>query len=221
MERHSLRCGRGRKTALGFLAAVGLVAIVAALVPARTPSGDVAAIRGSRDPAAVVEVTHREWNGDAYVIPVEPVTGESWDVAATWSRYGYPDHVEYGSVDVDWNGASWVTSNENTTTNILDYLACTVATCGSMYNTHSYTYKLVADLADPVQVGGLNYYLTTVDFSGSSFDDGDELVGLPSCYHGATVSVPSPYTFGTTDTGPFDPAFNCNATGPSLTIPYD
>ena len=192
-----------------------LVAIVLGVV------GAAAKARSSTDavvdPWAVVDVTHYAWGGSAYDLPVEPDTGEHWTVTARWRFGDDNNYYEYGSLDVDWNGSSWVISNASTTSNIIDYNICDGPECGSQLDPHGYGYRLQADAN---YYYGYFYTLYSVTFTVSSVDDGYTLTGTP-CDYDTAVSNPEPYVYGAIDYGPFELNKSCNNTGTSLVIPYE
>jgi len=94
-----------------FLAAFGLL-VLAILIVGTAATGHQAAV--TADPYAVVHVYHYSWNGYQYVIPVEPNTGEDWEVRATWGACGN----QVGYVNVDWNGSGWALSGQQYTSQI-------------------------------------------------------------------------------------------------------
>src|SRR3990172_9462677 len=131
--------------------AVMVVAVLLIGSVAIRPSTAPTAAQASSDPYAVVEVSHLAWDGDEYVIPVEPNTGAHWEVYARWyASWALPAWLtETGSLDVDWNGRSWVISNAQYTNNILNYATCGAGACGSPTLDHGYAFKLMAVVNDP------------------------------------------------------------------------
>ena len=109
---------------VGFLADVrqGDVPSVGAAV---CKASNGACTGGDLTKTSALGVTHLTTNGEN-AIPVEPDTGESWAIKAYWntagSGVGCLEYTETATVDVDWNGSSWVLSNETVTAHILDSL---------------------------------------------------------------------------------------------------
>jgi len=192
-----------------LLLVVIVLGVMVAGAKARSPTDVVV------DPWAVVDVTHYAWSGSAYDIPVEPDTGEHWTVTARWT-YGALSYYEYGSLDVDWNGSSWVISNAGTTSNIFGYNICDGAECGSQLDPHGYGYRLQAGVNTAVPP----YGIYSVTFTVSSVDDGYTLTGTP-CDYDTAVSNPEPYVYGAIDYAPFEINMSCSNTGTSLSIPYE
>ena len=207
---------RSRIAAIGVLAAVVLV-VAFAVRPSR---GAPIALQLPMDPWAVVEVSHRVWENQNYTDPVEPDTGAHWEVYARWwASWALPTwHTETGSLDVDWNGSTWVMSNAVTTSNITQYDTCDVGACGSPTLDHGYAFKLMAFVNNPENVGGRG--LVDVRFTASPVDDGWRLTGSP-CQQGSAVSPIYPYYFAVVDDGPFESSRSCDNTGPSLTLAFE
>jgi len=160
-----------------------------------------------------------------YVVPVEPDSGESWGITAYWNTAGGGvnclEIIENATVDVDWNGSSWVLSNKTLTANIVGIYLCSQDSlnCSTVNGTHSAGYKLVVDLTDPVGTGP-PYNLRKVDYATTSVDDGYEL-DMEQCTLGGSVS-PTSQSFSQTDTGGFECELTCSTiSGPSLTIAYE
>ena len=160
---------------------------------------------------------------------VEPNTGESWSVVVYWNEAGTGDcreRTETATFDVDWNGTTnqWALSNQSLTTNIVGVALCSASLdCSSVSDAHSYGYKLIVDITDPSTDGVYNYNLRQVVYTTTAVDDGS-LLNLSSCTLGASQTVNgqtwSATDAGTVGTGGFECAYDCNATGPLLTIEY-
>jgi len=180
---------------------------------------------------AALEVLHMgDDGGGGYTLPVEPDTGESWNITAYWNN-ATPicyESTETASVDVDWNGSSWVLSSEGTTTNIIDIDICsTSATCRGTGGAHSWGYKLIVDITDPHTATGRN--LRQVVFTTTSVDDGNEITftggGLTTCNSlGSSVS-PTSEEFTALDWPEEWPmsrcAFSCSVVGTSVDLTYE
>jgi len=171
-----------------------------------------------------VEVFHQTTGGSPS--PVEPNTGETWQITAYWgpdSGGGGSciDHTEVGYATVDWNGAGWTVSNVTLTTNILDIDVCDTSVCitgPSSGPVPQRSYKLKADLNDPL--GPPIFHLRQVDFRTTAVDGGNVL-DVSTCATGASVS-PTSQTFGNMDTGAFECSYACGSiSGPSVVITYN
>jgi hypothetical protein len=177
---------------------------------------------GSFFRTATVDVTHvvPAGGGQAYDMPVEPDTGESFNITAYWNTDTTPcvEHSETASVDVSWSGTGWVLSNKTTTTNILDIQLCDEDTCAEE-DTHSYGYRLYVKVADPLFLPIRRHNLRQVVFTTTSVDDGYEL-DTTSCALGAAVS-PTSQTFSATDSGTFECGYSCSNSGTTLSITYE
>ncbi len=152
---------------------------------------------------------------------VEPDTGESWRITAYWNT---PPPIpcfqatETATVDVDWNGSAWVLSNKSLTTNIVDIQLCsTDMYCTTPTEDHAYGYTVIVDINDPIQFG--THHLRQVVYTTSAVDDG-HLLNLGTCSLGNSVS-PTTQSFSQTDSGAFECAFDCDASGPSIILEYE
>lgn len=170
---------------------------------------------------ATLNVEHSTSGGST--TPVEPASGETWTITAYWdTATGVPclEHSETASVDVDWNGSSWVVSNKSTTSNILDMKVCTTDTgCQSGGTLHDSGYQLAVDITNPVTISGTPYNLRLVTFTSSSVDDGYEL-NLGTCTLGNSVT-PTSDSFSQSDAGPFECDFACQSGAPTVNITYE
>jgi hypothetical protein len=172
---------------------------------------------GGLDPTktAVLTVSHQA-SGPVWV---EPNTGETWDIAATWNSAGVicPNPtIEVAAVTVDWNGSGWTLSNKNLTAHIVDIQVCDVSgSCGTAVGPRAYKFRI--DVKDPGP-GGQN--LQSVAFTTTSVDDG-LTIDNSNCTTTTTAVSPTSQTFSATDYGSFECDYACaNVTGPSLTITY-
>jgi hypothetical protein len=168
---------------------------------------------------ATLNVSHQTLGA----VPVEPDDGETWTIKAYWNDNVAPppctERTETASVDVSWNGSSWVVSNKSTTDNIVDMRVCTTDVgCASGGGTHDWKYQLAVDITDPVLYHSIPFNLRRVEFTSSSMDDGYEL-DLGNCTLGDSVS-PTSASFSQADTGPFECSFMCQDGAPSVTITY-
>jgi hypothetical protein len=168
--------------------------------------------------SAIVDVDHVVPGGTGGT-PVEPDDGESWNITAYWNTNNFPcvERTETATVDVSWNGSDWVLSNESTTTNIFDIELCgSGSSCTAEY-THSYGYRLVAKVYDPVVYN--QYNLRQVVFTTTSVDDGYE-IDTSTCTTGDSVS-PTSQSFSATDSPTHECGFSCGNTGTTLNLTYE
>ena len=152
---------------------------------------------------------------------VEPSTGEDLDITAYWNTNTIPcdEDTETATVRVDWDSAtdSWVLSNVNLTTNIVDIDLCAAYTlgCSTLSDGHAYGYKLIVDINDP---GPTNHHLRQVVYQTTAVDDGNRL-NLGSCTLGVSETVNS-QTWTATDAGAFGCNYACTESGATMTIEY-
>jgi hypothetical protein len=183
---------------------------------------------------SVLTVKH-EGNDGGNKYNVEPNDSESLEITGSWrtSITGCAEHTETASVDVRWNGSTWVLENVNLTNNVLNIAICTTTdSCSGTSGTHSWSYKLIVDLADPVSIMMVNHNLDEVRYATTSIDDGrlilmDQGPTISCNSLGATVS-PTSQTWTATDSPtPSDWStrcpFQCSTGGStsSVTIIYD
>jgi hypothetical protein len=148
---------------------------------------------------------------------VEPNTGESWTITATWVPQFAPctPQTENAYATVDWNGSGWTLSNITTTNHIIGIGVCDVSgSCGSAAGPRAYMLK--ADI-NHVAPGG---NLQSVTFTTTSVDDG-YTINMSNCTTTSTSVTPTSQTFSATDFGTFECDYACaNVVGPTLTITY-
>jgi hypothetical protein len=163
---------------------------------------------------------------------VEPNTGETWSVTATWalqtigSACDCANRTANATVDVDWTGSGWTatcTAGCNPAGPIVGVAICNNSNCGAVANP-TIGYELLVDLtANAVfQCFGANQTgkLVQVDYQTSSVDNGNPITNNTTCALGSSVS-PTSQTWTTSDTGTFECDFTCaGASGPSVTIQY-
>jgi hypothetical protein len=179
-------------------------------------------------------VNHTMTNG-AGGAPVEPDDGETWTVVATWSSdTGMPlgcSCIDLGSatatVDVQWSEStdSWsatCTAGCSATMGpIRGVSICDGSECGGGDN--GWSYELIVDIDHSLYlncpVSGSKWgYLSKVAYTTTAVDDGNE-IDISDCSEGAVVS-PGGTPYSATDTGAFECAFTCAASGPTVTINY-
>lgn len=162
---------------------------------------------------------------------VEPDDGETWEITATWATAPPPECFqtsETAYATVSWNGSAWVLSSVTTTTNIVGISICQGDECDAGgASTHSWQYKLIVSIKDPVGTITL-YHLRDVRYQTTSVDTGYTIAsasGPDDCDLDAAVSPTSQ-----TNTAYDDPAttwnaarctFACTVSGGSITIFYD
>jgi len=178
---------------------------------------------GGTDLTKTASLTVYHNTNDANVDPVEPDDGETWNIKAYWNTAPPSpcfEVSETASVEVSWNGTTWELSNTSTTTNIVGISVCHPGDlCSSGGTSHDFDYELIVDLTDPVASPLRVYNLRQVVFTTTSMDDG-YVIDDQACTLGSSVT-PSADSFTQTDLGPFECAFDCTASGPSVTITYD
>lgn len=208
----------------GFLAGLPTGAPPAAF--AACVMANQACAGGDLTKTAVVAVNHLRTSGGGFA-PVEPNTGETWSITASWEPTiascisDVADEV--ATATVDWNGAGWTVSNVTLTANILAITVCDTSSCTGDPTgpVPTRSYKLMADVVDAVN-GGVPprvHALNRVVFATTAVDNG-RVLDVTNCTLGSNVT-PTSQTFSVTDTGAFECAFACNSvSGPSLTITY-
>jgi hypothetical protein len=155
-------------------------------------------------------------------------------------------HVDWNSASNSWV-ATCTSGCDATNGPIYGVSVCDTGSCQRGGTTRAYAYKLLVDLADNLAFncplgGAPPKWLTRVDYTTTAVDNGNKLdlstctlgaavSGLDSCIAssyspdlstctlGAAVS-PTSQTWSATDTGPFECAFNCQASGPQIDIRY-
>lgn len=166
--------------------------------------------------------------------PVEPNTGETWEVVATYQKESISGTAcncvsvtDTAYVDVSWNGSSWsatcTAGCDAVNGPIFGVDVCASASCGS----HSWAYELIVDLANnigPLPCGAQSNFaaLKQVDYTTTSVDGGTTISnpGSPGCSLNTSVS-PVSQTWTQTDTGAFECPFTCaGAGGPIIYIEY-
>jgi hypothetical protein len=159
---------------------------------------------------------------------VEPDDGETFTLLGTWAS----DNVGLVcvcstttasvSAAVSWTGSAWsviCTGCDATNGPFYALAICTIDSCTSGA-THSWTYRLTADIDDAVTICATDVaYLYSVSYTTTAVDDGDD-VFLGNCTEVAAVS-PTSQTWQATDFGTFECSFNCSVTGASMTITYN
>jgi hypothetical protein len=186
---------------------------------------------------STAHITHYGWDGDAWAIPVEPDTGETWSVTAYWrttNTIALPAYCRCTSemsstvtVDVDWSSGWQASCTGCSSTGLIrDVDVCTDDGCGDGYD-HSWAYSLIADIQKQngyysCWVQGQEYLasrtLERVTYTTTSVDDGDE-IDTQSCSEDSSVS-PTSQSWSTTDSTTFECDFDCDAAGPSLSLRY-
>lgn len=152
---------------------------------------------------------------------VEPNTGEEWEVRSVWASIFPPcdEYSETATVAVDFGtcATGWAPCSKSTTSHINDIQVCDLDSCGT--GSHSWAYKLYADVDTALFLYGTWYYLSRVEFTTTSVDNG-RTVNTGLCNLGAS-KTPTSQSFSVTDYYPFVCTYTCGAaTGPSLTLTY-
>jgi len=163
---------------------------------------------------AAVDVSHLY---EAYTQPVEPDDGETFAITAYWNTTDVPcsEWVEVAYATVSRSGSGWAVSNVTATANITDIDVCSGDACGSGQDNHAWSFRLIAQVNDPVAG---NFNLRQVEFTTTSVDDG-HAISTTTCSVGTAVS-PTSQTFTAIDTGMWECGYSCDYSGPSLEITY-
>ena len=166
--------------------------------------------------------------------PVEPDTGETWQVVAKYRKTSSGTACDCAtltftaSVDVDWNGTGWTatcTSGCNAIGGPIHAVSvCTTNSCTGT-SSHGWGYELMVDVdnnlfALPCASQANNARLFEVAYGTTSVDSGN-LVDTGDCTLDDAVD-PTSQSWTATDTGAFECTFTCESvSGPSVTIQYD
>jgi hypothetical protein len=221
-----------------FCVTVAALAMLGALTarPASAACGRSDCVGTHQISAILVVHDHHE---DENVEPVEPDTGETWGLTATWNTLSgaCPSCVQTATagatVRVDWSDATGTWSATCTagcnafTGPIYGVTICDAASCGGGSSIdNSWEYELVVDLAKKNGASSFcglpatDGYLSQVAYQTTSVDDGN-IVDPLYCTEGAAVS-PTSQTFSVTDSGVFECTFSCAAaSGPSVELTYN
>ena len=177
-----------------------------------------------------IEVTHQTgpgYLGSATV--VEPDDSQDWTIDAYWYPAANPpgETKQTATATVTWNGSSWVLSNVTLPADINAIGICQGDSCDAGGGSvHSWSYKLIVDLNDPI--AGANPNLDHVTYTTSSVDDGytveDPTRTQGDCYLGTAVQ-PTSQSFAATDYqadwGTGRCGYSCDSGGTSVTLTYD
>jgi hypothetical protein len=176
---------------------------------------------------------------ETYTSPVEPDSGETWQVKAVYatSQYAQPapcacqEANATVSVDVDWDGTSWSATCTGCNPIAGPIYAVDVCVdddadvCSDGEENHSWGYKLVADVArtnlyNCIPIGGIIANLDRIEYRPTSIDDGN-VIDAETCAEGYAVApVGSSYT-SVIDYGAWECEFDCDATGASTSLLYE
>lgn len=173
----------------------------------------------------VTYIEHKPSDPDEYI---EPDDTTSWRITAYWwSPLPAPcfESSEVSTVDVTWNGSSWVVSNKHLSASVNDIAVCDGDECSGTSGTHSWDYRLIVDIADPDLVS--LYNLRRVYYHTTSVPDGSEIVfddALTKCDSlGSSVS-PTSQSFGSYDDSVMwysaRCTWSCDIVGGDMTITY-
>jgi hypothetical protein len=173
--------------------------------------------------------------GEVSDTPVEPDDTDSWTVNAVWATPYSPasplcscqETSASVTVDVQWDGSTkdWVATCTGCGVlgPIFAVSVCPAgSSCGSGGEAHASAYELIVDVAKTNGTCGVTnipYNLQRVEYDTTTVDDGDT-VNFGTCREVSAVS-PTSQDWSATDTGGFECAFSCAASGPSVTITYE
>lgn len=199
--------------------AIGRIAAPAAPVFAACQSANQAC-QSDATKTAVVDVSNVTVGGGGTIVDlIEPSGATSWTISGYWGEApggNCTDVVENATVDVTWNGSTWVTSNFVGTAHINAAAACALWTCTNV-GTHSYKYRLYVDVTDPI--GAPTKHLRQVVFQATSVPNGTDY-GAVTCAAGSS-HTPAASSYSATDSGSFECTYNCSQTGTTLNIVYN
>jgi hypothetical protein len=175
---------------------------------------------------------------ETYTTPVEPDTGETWEIKSVYATYSgvlppvcaCQEVDATVSVDVDWDGTSWSATCTGCNPIAGPIFAVDVCVdddtdvCSDGEVNHSSKYKLVADVADTHLYYCLqNLFIANLDrveYRPTSIDDGN-VIDAETCAEGYAVTpVGSSYT-SVIDYGGWECEFDCDATGASTSLFYE
>lgn len=167
--------------------------------------------------------------------PVEPDTGETWEVKAVYATALGAQPAPCAcqevnaavSVDVDWNGTSWsatCTGCNPTTGPIFSVGVCVdddTDTCSAGQTSHSWGYTLIADVARTSLYNCFgNPYIANLDrveYEPTAIDDGN-VIDAETCSEGDAVSPVGPSLTPVIDYGSWECDLDCDASGPSTSL---
>lgn len=220
--------------ALAFLLGVGgAVTLNALRVPEPTALADECGVPAfcTNDPGvtSAIYVDHQLVSDSS--TKVEPHGIETWTIGAEWwtSVGGDPSCTHIGALDdsiiveVSFDGGVWGANCigcDSTNGPFFQVSICGVE-CNEGDESHGYAYKLIVDIKD-VRLGpsiGVVAFLTKVTYGLGPVPDG-QVINLEHCTLDSNVTFVS--SGGTnTDTGSFECAFNCDATGAYVALTYE
>ncbi|MFN8575115.1 MAG: hypothetical protein U0132_23885 [Gemmatimonadaceae bacterium] len=155
--------------------------------------------------------------GGGSVTPVEPGAATAWTIDAYWGPatggLNCNDEIHQATVNVVWNGTNWTTNSFAGTADFIGIGVCNLVSCGS----HASAYRLYVDINDPSAGFGNN--LRQVVFTAVTVPNGTDFDGS-TCALGSS-RTPTASTFNGTDSGSFECAFNCSATGATVNLTYN
>jgi hypothetical protein len=174
---------------------------------------------------------------EAVTLPVEPDDGETISITAVWatpydilpSSCQCQEVSAQASATVTWTGNAWSLSTSGTSPlgPIFSISLCAgddTDSCTDGDTTHSWAYSLIVDVARtngywcvPAmwwRTGNLHRVVYTT----TSVDDGDVID--ETCAEAGAVS-PTSQSWSATDYGPWECAYDCDASGASMGVLYD
>lgn len=183
---------------------------------------------GDTTTTAALTVDHQTTGGD----PVEPDTGETWSITATWSTDVFAhlgctcqdSNTATATADVSYSSSTgWSVTCTSGCGGVIGSIGICEVGQGCDNANGELGYKLYVDITSQqtnLCNGGNNTYLSKAVFTSTSVDDGIT-VNETTCASGSSVS-PTSQTWTATDNGAFECAFNCTAgPGASVTITYN
>ena len=217
---------------IGFLAGVGGESGVPISSAA---TGIVISCGGDNTVTSALTVYHAKSEGEN-VREVEPNATDTWAIGATWSATDADSNCPCADLKtasvaatVTWtDGTGWSVSCTGCNAlagPIYGVSVCSVGACGAT-PTNGWAYKFIVDITSspPGQTcPGMPStpaaaYLSSVGYTTTAVSNGN-LVYTDTCTEGTAVS-PTSQTWSQTDPLGFSCSFDCNASGPSVTIMY-
>lgn len=194
--------------------------------PAHAACGALTNCGGDPTLTSALDVQH-EYDDGTTIWPVEPDDSDVWDITPTWSSaFGglwcvCDDWTASATATVTWTGSSW--SASCTGCDAVNGPIYGVSVCTFLDNPCTYKswhYRLLVNLEGTRTrqcTVGTDYFLNDVLYELASADDGDY---LDNCIESGVVVPITPASVSVHDTGAFECAFTCAATGSLVTIRY-
>jgi hypothetical protein len=161
---------------------------------------------------------------------IEPGDSTSWRITAYWWSNVQPcaEYYEVATADVTWNGSNWEISNEVLPDSIEDIDVCDGDECSGTSGTHSWDYRLLADVQNYVIDQTVQYNLRRVHYATTSVPDGYEIQfnqQITECDGLGDSVSPTTQSFSSYDDlvmwGSGRCPLSCDVVGGDMTITYE